>query len=583
MPSDRELVEPLGAVERGDVIGEYRLEKLLGAGATSRVFLGVHNRLGRRAAIKVLSHALVDEPEVIERLLREARVVNDIRHPNIVDISDFIDTPSPRRVALIMEYIEGPSLKALRGHRIDFGQAIGISLQLVAAVKAAHESGVIHRDIKSDNLLLLFDPRKVPGGVPGLKVVDFGLAKVIGPLRQNAATGVMLGTPAYMAPEQIAGRPAPSAATDVYAIAEVIYELLTGDRVFPPKSVSDIIRMKLRGPLPPMVLPETVPARGALLRMIQRCLAIDPSERPDLAALRALLIDVCPKHVLRIGSGTWGVAAAEHDFITTLQSDDDPVEEGTDISTQPSARHPADFETTQGARPRAASADHPADFATTKSPVPPTAKLPLDPTDPVDLTASPEPTVATEVGARADEEPTRHALSRDPSMASAFGDSALTPIVPPNFTVGEVAAPRRSRAMIVAVGLALATAGAAALLSTRASSPTEPASEAPTVVPGVQAVVPATVTVTSEPSGATVLGERGTVLGETPVALPRPSSGRRSVRLVHTGFRSTVTTFASEDDAVHVRLEADPQQPDGPTKPRSVRAEPEAPGAFPSW
>src|SRR5215472_14750818 len=109
-----------GDAAPGEVIGGYRLERLIGSGSTSSVFLGVHVRVNRMAAIKVLSHALYDNNEVISRMLREARVVNDIRHPNIIDIFDFIETESPPRVALVMEYIEGPSLKALRDKKLSF-------------------------------------------------------------------------------------------------------------------------------------------------------------------------------------------------------------------------------------------------------------------------------------------------------------------------------------------------------------------------------------------------------------------------------------------------------------------------------
>src|SRR5436190_11234809 len=145
--------EPVEGVEVGEIIGGYRLERLLGSGSVSRVFLGTHVRLGRRAAIKVLLTPIADDAKVTQRFLNEARVVNDIRHPNIVDVSDFIESASPKRLALVMEYIEGPSLKALarQGHRLSFPQAIGVALQLCAAVEAAHGAGIIHRDLKPDN------------------------------------------------------------------------------------------------------------------------------------------------------------------------------------------------------------------------------------------------------------------------------------------------------------------------------------------------------------------------------------------------------------------------------------------------
>jgi serine/threonine protein kinase len=285
--------EPLAEIALGEVIGGYRLERLLGAGSTSQVFLGSHIRLGRQAAIKVLAVQLLMNKDVVARLLTEARVVNDIRHPNIVDILDFVETESPPRVALVMEYIEGPSLKALREWPFTYDQALGIALQLVAAVQAAHAAGVIHRDIKPDNLLLSKDPRNDPAKrVPRLKIVDFGIAKLAGSSGRTM-TGMMLGTPAYMAPEQIAGRPAPSAATDVFAIGEVIFELLANKRAYPASTIHETVRAKLRGELPKLELPP-VPGATTLLALITRCLAFKQQDRPTLQEVRDTLLSLAP-------------------------------------------------------------------------------------------------------------------------------------------------------------------------------------------------------------------------------------------------------------------------------------------------
>ncbi len=286
--------EPAGDfVELGEVIGGYRLERLLGAGSTSQVFLGKHVVLGRRAAIKVLVHKLLGNEDVISRLLTEAKVVNDIRHPNLIDISDFINTTSPRRVALVMEYIEGPSLTICREHPLTFEQAIGVMLQLVAAVRAAHAAGIIHRDIKPDNLLLTMDPREHPDEVPTLKVVDFGIAKMAHSNLAQTAVGTMLGTPAYMAPEQIAGRPRPSAATDVFAIGEVLYEILSGKRAYPAGTISETVRAKLRGELPDLKL-SPMPGDRALLDLVKRCLSYRPEDRPGLQEIQSVLESVRP-------------------------------------------------------------------------------------------------------------------------------------------------------------------------------------------------------------------------------------------------------------------------------------------------
>ncbi len=281
--------QPYDGATLGEQIGGYRLLRRLGDGSTSTVFLGEHVRLGRHSAIKVLSSDFSEDAQTIQRLVNEARVVNDIRHPNIADISDIVEQDTPRRVALVMEYIKGPSLKTFRGNPLPATQALALALQLVDAVQAAHARGVIHRDIKPDNLLLAQDPG-LPGETPlELKVVDFGIAKISGPESQSmTVSGTMLGTPAYMAPEQIVGSPAPSPATDVFAVGAVVYELVTGLRAYPSARLQDTVRAKLRGELPELKSLE-IPGGDRLLAMIRTCLQRQPAARPQLEQLRASL------------------------------------------------------------------------------------------------------------------------------------------------------------------------------------------------------------------------------------------------------------------------------------------------------
>ncbi|MEQ9496910.1 MAG: serine/threonine-protein kinase [Deltaproteobacteria bacterium] len=312
-------------VAPGEVIGAYELERLLGAGSTSKVFLGRHKLLGRQAAIKVLAQELVSNQDVVHRLLTEARVVNDIRHPNIIDIIDFVVIEKPRRVALVMEVIEGPSLMTLRGFEFTHEQALGIVLQLVDAVGGAHAAGVIHRDIKPDNLLLQDDPRESPK-VPTLKVVDFGIAKLAGKSGRTA-TGMMLGTPAYMAPEQVAGRPPPSTATDVFAIGEVLYEVLAGERAYPSKAIHETVRAKIRGELPDLKLPDRTPNADRLMQLIVKCLERRPEDRPSIDDVKETLVDLFPSN--------WRPSAslAERLIANTLGTGPHPVAQSADAPT----------------------------------------------------------------------------------------------------------------------------------------------------------------------------------------------------------------------------------------------------------
>lgn len=277
----------------GEILDRYRLDRLLGAGATSQVFLATHVQLERRVAVKVLFPRLLMSPDAVKRMLQEARLVNAVRHPNIVEVFDFIESESPIRVALVMEYIEGPSLRTLADFRFSFEQALGMGLQLCAAIQAAHAAGVIHRDLKPENILLTRDPRNEPKAkIPRVKIIDFGIAKLSGSSGKTVA-GKMVGTPAYMAPEQIAGHPPASTATDVFAFGEIFFELLAGRPAYAQPSTSEVVRAKLRGQKPDVSLPH-LEARAVLEPLLGRCLAHLPPDRPTLAEVRERLQSIAP-------------------------------------------------------------------------------------------------------------------------------------------------------------------------------------------------------------------------------------------------------------------------------------------------
>jgi serine/threonine-protein kinase len=281
-------------IDAGERFGAYVVQRLLGVGATSHVYLGRHRKLGRLAAIKVLSPELTAEPKSVERLLREARLVNDIRHPNIVDIFDVVEVDDPPpRIALIMEHVPGPSLKRLK-RRLSQTQAAGVAVQICDALESAHRAGVIHRDLKPDNLLLMSEPSPDPHRIPEVKIIDFGIAKAAGAaLGSQPATSVMIGTPGYMAPEQIAGSPPPSEKTDVYAVAEVLYEMMTGRRAFPADwGVEGVVKAKLRGEPPRLHFPDGL-SRG-LIHWIEQALAHHQNRRPELASLRGIVRPMLP-------------------------------------------------------------------------------------------------------------------------------------------------------------------------------------------------------------------------------------------------------------------------------------------------
>ncbi|MBI4821183.1 MAG: serine/threonine protein kinase [Deltaproteobacteria bacterium] len=287
---------PPPPAELGEVIAGYRLDSVLGHGGMAWVFAGTHVALGRRAAIKVLGSPYADDESHVSRFFSEAKVVNDIRHPNIVDIIDFAETSNPRRVAYVMEFLSGPALSDIP--RLSMRQAINICLQLSHALQAVHEVHVVHRDLKPENVILIGSLETDLSMTPSVKLVDFGIAKIEDPSASHkTATGQVLGTPSFMAPEQVAGEPV-SAATDVYALGEILYEVVSGKRLFVGTTPA-VLKQKILGELPLLELEADVPRRRELEGLILACLSFDPLRRPSMKEVWQTLVgllETLPPH-----------------------------------------------------------------------------------------------------------------------------------------------------------------------------------------------------------------------------------------------------------------------------------------------
>ncbi len=274
----------------GSELGSYRLEALLGEGAMGKVWRACHVRLGREVAIKVLNPEYVARPDVVQRFFREARVVNDIDHEHIVEVTDFVEAPGI--AYLVMELLEGTSLRELmKGRRRKWpplARGLEIMAQVCDALEAAHQKGVVHRDLKPDNVFVV-----KRGGEDFAKVLDFGVAKLRDVSDDHAAThtGMILGTPLYMSPEQALGRDVDRAA-DVWSAGVVLYELLSGTAPFQAESFVELATL-LRDE-PPKPLPARTP-RGervpqTLSYVVMRCLEKQPSDRiRSMAALAEAL------------------------------------------------------------------------------------------------------------------------------------------------------------------------------------------------------------------------------------------------------------------------------------------------------
>ncbi|HWU90684.1 MAG TPA: serine/threonine-protein kinase, partial [Kofleriaceae bacterium] len=271
----------------GAEIGGYVIDGEVGKGGMGYVYSATHPVIGKRAAIKVLKPAVSKSPIVVERFIQEARAVNQIGHPNIVDIFAFGELPDGRAYH-IMDLLVGESLRRrLRKGPLHPSEATSTVDQIADALIAAHDKGFVHRDLKPDNVFLV----EHSGRWPEVKLLDFGLAKLMpeaGTAPFRTKTGVVLGTPEYMSPEQVRGIGVDHR-TDIYALGVLTFEILAGVRPFP--SLGDSFSMlQAHAEEPPPSLADLVPTLPVeLVQLVAAMLAKDPAARPSLAAIRAVL------------------------------------------------------------------------------------------------------------------------------------------------------------------------------------------------------------------------------------------------------------------------------------------------------
>ncbi len=273
----------------GQILGSYQLIELIGQGSMGRVYLARHLRLGRAVALKLLRPEHARNPDLLQRFFQEARTVNQISHEHIVEIFDFVDeSAGDGRVYYVMELLQGKSLSdLLESEPLAVSRIAALGVQVCDALEAAHRVGVVHRDIKPDNLFVV----KRPGEPDYVKVLDFGVAKLTSPLegltRGQTLEGLIIGTPDYMSPEQARGRAA-DARSDIYGVGTVLYQLLCGRLPFDGPSLGELLTQVVR--TPPRALPRhTVagePIPEALREVVQRCLEKEPEDRyASMAAL----------------------------------------------------------------------------------------------------------------------------------------------------------------------------------------------------------------------------------------------------------------------------------------------------------
>jgi eukaryotic-like serine/threonine-protein kinase len=298
---------------QGDVVGDrYRIERRVGAGGMGVVFAATQLATGRTVALKWMTfearyRSEAERAHAFQRFAREAQVTARIRHPHVVDVLDA--SRDPETPYLVMEFLEGGSLRALldREGGLPFARALELLLPILDAVAEAHRHGVVHRDLKPDNVFLV--PK---GGALVPKVLDFGVSRLAvgdGNEASLTRTGTVLGTPAYMPLEQLRGQGDVDARTDIYALGVLFYEMLSGRRPFDARNAPDYAAL-LASERPTPLSRHRPELRGAREAAIMRALNRAPEDRyPDVPAFRKALL-AASTSALRARPTGWLLAVA---------------------------------------------------------------------------------------------------------------------------------------------------------------------------------------------------------------------------------------------------------------------------------
>jgi serine/threonine-protein kinase len=288
-------------LDAGDRAGEYRIERHLADGGTASVYAAIHSLIGKHAAVKVL---MARNARAVERFLREAQAVNEIQHPNIVDIFAFGCLEDGRQY-LVMEYLEGRTLQS-RLEQVPLGPAETLDIldQVCDALEATHAHRIAHLDLKPANIYL------VPGrdARTRVKLLDFGIAKLLG-VEEEPTGSELCCTPSYASPEQALGRHELDERSDVYSLGVMFYEMVCGARPFTAPTPRQMFVLHQREPVPHVSwrCPTTPPGLDELIAsMMAKC----ADERPSVTEVRARLS--------RLRGVTWrGATRIEHDALTT--------------------------------------------------------------------------------------------------------------------------------------------------------------------------------------------------------------------------------------------------------------------------
>ncbi|MEO7732864.1 MAG: protein kinase [Kofleriaceae bacterium] len=324
----------------GTQIGAYRVLQQIGEGGMGTVWLAEHTMLGRRAAIKLLHPMFTTRPDIVTRFFNEARAATAITDPGIVQIFDFghhVDGSA----YIAMEMLEGEPLdKRLRRlGRMAPSDALRVMRQVASTLGVAHTRGIVHRDLKPENIFLVRDP-EVYGGERA-KVLDFGIAKLTGDQTIKTQTSAVMGTPAYMSPEQCRGAGHVDQRSDVYALGCMIFALTSGAPPFDAEGAGEIIAMHLREPAP--LLSSRVPGIPPELdQLVMRCLSKDPAQRYTSGTELAAAIGALTGSSSNVGLGATATSGSQlpraHAMSATTLSSATGATQATGVTGVPPAR-----------------------------------------------------------------------------------------------------------------------------------------------------------------------------------------------------------------------------------------------------
>jgi serine/threonine protein kinase len=293
---------PAGPAVAGSVLGSYRILGEISTGGMGTVYRAEHVLLGRPAAVKLLRPDLTTSAALVQRFVNEAKAVTACKHPGIVEVYDFDYTPDGRAF-FVMELLEGePLARRLARTRLTEPEVAAFAHGIASALKAAHRVGVVHRDLKPDNVFLVPDP---DGGPDRTKVLDFGIAKLADPSRSsrgNTQTGTLIGTPLYMAPEQARAAGAIDQRADLYSLGCIVYHMLVGRPPFVAEGGGEIIALQMFGQVEPpsQLAPVTPEMEHLVLRLLEK----EPADRFQNAGELVLALAALDPRLARSWPGT---------------------------------------------------------------------------------------------------------------------------------------------------------------------------------------------------------------------------------------------------------------------------------------